>query len=54
MTQAEFPTEGVILTHLYVVSDLDRSRHFYRDVSRYVCQTVRQPMRPSRLEEPTF
>src|SRR5881397_2745783 len=32
MTQAEFPTEGVVLTHLLVVSDLDRSRHFYRDV----------------------
>jgi catechol 2,3-dioxygenase-like lactoylglutathione lyase family enzyme len=32
MTQAEFPTEGVVLTHLYIVSDLDRSRHFYRDV----------------------
>lgn len=32
MAQAEFPTEGVALTHLLVVSDLDRSRHFYRDV----------------------
>lgn len=28
----EFPTEGVELTHLMVVSDLDRSRAFYRDV----------------------
>ena len=32
MTQAEFPTEGVVLTHLLVVSDLDCSRHFYRDI----------------------
>jgi catechol 2,3-dioxygenase-like lactoylglutathione lyase family enzyme len=32
MTQAEFPTEGVVLTHLLVISDLERSRHFYRDV----------------------
>ena len=32
MAPAEFPTEGVVLTHLYVVRDLDRSRHFYRDV----------------------
>ena len=32
MTQAEFPTEGVVLTHLLVVSDMDRSRQFYRDV----------------------
>jgi catechol 2,3-dioxygenase-like lactoylglutathione lyase family enzyme len=32
MTQAEFPTEGVELTHLLVVSDIDRSRQFYRDV----------------------
>ncbi|GAC1407622.1 MAG: VOC family protein [Ktedonobacteraceae bacterium] len=32
MTQAEFPTEGVALTHLLVVSDIDRSRHFYRDI----------------------
>ncbi len=27
-----FPTEGVALTYLLVVSDLDRSRQFYRDV----------------------
>lgn len=32
MTQNEFPTEGVALTHLLVVSDLNRSRHFYQDV----------------------
>jgi catechol 2,3-dioxygenase-like lactoylglutathione lyase family enzyme len=32
MTQGEFPTEGVALTHLLVISDMDRSRHFYRDV----------------------
>src|SRR2546430_16914167 len=27
-----FPTDGVEMTVLRVVSDLDRSRHFYRDV----------------------
>ncbi|PWN06702.1 VOC family protein [Rhodohalobacter mucosus] len=27
-----FPTEGVELTHLMVVSDLEQSRNFYRDV----------------------
>ncbi|HEV2459468.1 MAG TPA: VOC family protein [Ktedonobacterales bacterium] len=32
MSQAEFPTEGVALTLLLVVSDLDRARQFYRDV----------------------
>ena len=32
MTQNEFPVEGVELTHLMVVSDMDRSRWFYRDV----------------------
>src|SRR5437762_8571627 len=32
MTQAEFPTEGVALTQLLVISHLERSRHFYRDV----------------------
>ena len=32
MAENEFPTEGVALTHLLVVSDMDRSRHFYRDV----------------------
>jgi catechol 2,3-dioxygenase-like lactoylglutathione lyase family enzyme len=32
MTQAEFPMEGVALTHLLVISDLDRARNFYRDV----------------------
>jgi catechol 2,3-dioxygenase-like lactoylglutathione lyase family enzyme len=29
---AEFPSEGMEVTHLLVVSDLDRSREFYRDV----------------------
>jgi catechol 2,3-dioxygenase-like lactoylglutathione lyase family enzyme len=29
---AEFPTDGVILSHLLVVADLDRSVAFYRDV----------------------
>ncbi len=28
----DFPTEGVALTHLLVVGDLDRARTFYRDV----------------------
>jgi catechol 2,3-dioxygenase-like lactoylglutathione lyase family enzyme len=28
----DFPTDGVELTHLLVVSDLERSRWFYRDV----------------------
>src|SRR5215471_2589448 len=32
MAANEFPTEGVALTLLLVVSDMDRSRHFYRDV----------------------
>jgi catechol 2,3-dioxygenase-like lactoylglutathione lyase family enzyme len=32
MTQSEFPGEGVALTNLLVVSDMDRSRQFYRDV----------------------
>lgn len=32
MTQDEFPTAGVELTHLLVVSDLERSRHFYADI----------------------
>ena len=32
MSENEFPTEGVALTLLLVVSDMDRSRHFYRDV----------------------
>ena len=27
-----FPTEGMALTHILVVSDLDRARIFYRDV----------------------
>jgi lactoylglutathione lyase len=28
----DFPTEGMALTHLLVVGDLERSRAFYRDV----------------------
>src|SRR3981081_1931631 len=32
MTSGVFPTEGVELTHIVVVSDLERSRQFYRDV----------------------
>lgn len=32
MTQGKFPTEDVALTHLLVVSDMERSRHFYRDI----------------------
>ena len=32
MAENKFPTEGVALTILLVVSDMDRSRHFYRDV----------------------
>jgi catechol 2,3-dioxygenase-like lactoylglutathione lyase family enzyme len=28
----DFPTEGMALTHLLVVRDLERSRAFYRDV----------------------
>jgi catechol 2,3-dioxygenase-like lactoylglutathione lyase family enzyme len=32
MTQSEFPGEGVALTNLFVVSDMDHSRQFYRDV----------------------
>ena len=32
MAENEFPTEGVALTLLLVVSDMDRSRHFYGDV----------------------
>ena len=29
---AEFPISGMELTHILVVSDLDRAREFYRDV----------------------
>src|SRR6266516_4314624 len=29
---SDFPTEGMQLTHLLVVRDLERSRAFYRDV----------------------
>jgi catechol 2,3-dioxygenase-like lactoylglutathione lyase family enzyme len=32
MTSAEFPVEGMALTHLLVVSNMEQSRHFYRDV----------------------
>ena len=32
MAENEFPTQGVALTLLLVVGDMDRSRHFYRDV----------------------
>src|SRR6266496_280182 len=32
MAENEFPIEGVALTFLLVVSEMDRSRHFYRDV----------------------
>lgn len=32
MSEASFPTEGVELTQLLVVSDIDRARWFYRDV----------------------
>ncbi|MGE0815084.1 MAG: VOC family protein [Vicinamibacterales bacterium] len=32
MTDAPFPTDGVALTTLLVVSDVNRSRDFYRDV----------------------
>ena len=30
--QTDFPTEGMEVTILLVVSDIDRSRSFYRDV----------------------
>ena len=32
MTNDTFPTDGMALTHILVVSDLDRARIFYRDV----------------------
>jgi len=28
----DFPTEGIALTHILVVSEMERSRHFYHDV----------------------
>lgn len=31
-TQTEFPGDGMALTHILVVSDIERSRTFYRDV----------------------
>ena len=30
--RAQFPAEGMALTHILVVSDIDRARTFYRDV----------------------
>ena len=30
--ESKFPTEGVELTHLFVVSDIERARWFYKDV----------------------
>ncbi len=32
MASGEFPTEGMELTHILVVSDMERSRPFYSDV----------------------
>ena len=32
MTDDPFPTDGVIMSHLLVVADLERSTAFYRDV----------------------
>jgi catechol 2,3-dioxygenase-like lactoylglutathione lyase family enzyme len=32
MAQDEFPSKDVVLNHLLVVSDLDRSKRFYQDV----------------------
>jgi len=32
MAESRFPTEGVELTQLLVVSDIERSKRFYRDV----------------------
>lgn len=32
MSQEEFPVDGVELSHLLVVSDMEQARHFYRDV----------------------
>lgn len=29
---ADFPTDGMVITHILVVSDIDRARTFYRDV----------------------
>jgi catechol 2,3-dioxygenase-like lactoylglutathione lyase family enzyme len=30
--ESQFPSEGVEITHLFVVSEIERSRWFYRDV----------------------
>jgi catechol 2,3-dioxygenase-like lactoylglutathione lyase family enzyme len=32
VVSTDFPTEGMALTHLLIVRDLERSRAFYRDV----------------------
>lgn len=32
MTEDRFPTGGMALTHILVVSDRDRARHFYTDI----------------------
>jgi catechol 2,3-dioxygenase-like lactoylglutathione lyase family enzyme len=32
MTEAQFPSDGMELTQLLVVSDIDRARHFYSDI----------------------
>ncbi len=32
MNKNEFPGPGMELTHILVVRDIDRSRHFYRDI----------------------
>lgn len=32
MATSDFPTDGVELTQLLVISDLERAKHFYRDV----------------------
>jgi catechol 2,3-dioxygenase-like lactoylglutathione lyase family enzyme len=32
LSEATFPSEGVEVTHILVVSNMDRSRNFYRDV----------------------
>ncbi|MDA1216275.1 MAG: VOC family protein [Chloroflexi bacterium] len=32
MASGEFPTEGMELTHILVVSDMERSRQFYREM----------------------
>lgn len=34
MAKSDFPTDGVELTQLLVISDLERAKQFYRDVLR--------------------